>query len=107
MSYFIVIRGPGPSWDDSHPLREQAGWAEHAKFMNTLADVGFIRLGGPLGDGSRSLHIVEADRDASIRARLADDPWTSMGILRIVSIEPWEILLGEVPPRWLPRAGSE
>lgn len=107
MSYFVVTRGPGPSWDASRPLREQVGWAEHAKFMNALAEVGFVRLGGPIGDGTRSLHIVESDGDASIRARLADDPWTSMGILRILGIEPWVILLGEIPSGWSERAASE
>jgi hypothetical protein len=25
---------------------------------------------------------------------LADDPWTPMGLLRIVKIVPWRILLG-------------
>jgi len=74
--------------------------------LNDLADEGFRRLGGPLGDGLRSLHIVDSDGKASIRVRLADDPWTSMGILRIVRIEPWEILLGTVPSRWPTPAGS-
>jgi len=29
-----------------------------------------------------------------IDARLADDPWTPMGMLRIARVERWEILLG-------------
>ena len=107
MSLFVVTRGPGPTWDRSRTLREQPGWAEHAKFMNDLADSGFVRLGGPIGDGSRSLHIVDSDRESSIRARLAADPWTSMGILGILSIEPWEILLGEIPSRWSTQTASE
>jgi len=28
-----------------------------------------------------------------IEARFAADPWTPMKLLRLVSIEPWEILL--------------
>jgi uncharacterized protein YciI len=75
-------------------MREQKEWAEHAVFMNRLAEEGFVVLGGPLGDGSRILLIVKATSKSAIEARLADDPWTPMRLLRISRIEPWEILLG-------------
>ena len=107
MSYFLVQRGPGPSWDSSRPLTEQKGWAEHAGFMNALAEEGFIRLGGPIGDRSESMHIVDSDGIPAIRDRLAADPWSSMGILRIVRIDPWEILLGEPPSSWSTRSSTE
>jgi hypothetical protein len=29
--------------------------------------------------------------------RLADHPWTRMDLLRVTSIEPWEILLRDSP----------
>jgi len=74
-------------------MREQLGWDKHAAFMDALAADGFVVLGGPLGDGSRILLIVDAEDEADITARLADDPWTPMGLLRIATIEPWEILL--------------
>lgn len=32
-------------------MREQALWAEHAKFMDALTAEGFVVLGGPLGEG--------------------------------------------------------
>jgi hypothetical protein len=28
-----------------------------------------------------------------VEARLGEDPWMAMGILRVASIEPWEVLL--------------
>jgi hypothetical protein len=31
------------------------------------------------------------------RPLLAQDPWTPMRILGVESVEPWEILLGELP----------
>jgi hypothetical protein len=34
-------------------------------------------------------------REEAVHARLEDDPWTPMGLLRIAKIEPWQILLGE------------
>jgi hypothetical protein len=56
--------------------------------MDGLVDDGFIILGGPLGDGERTLHVVEATDEREIRARLSEDPWASMGLLQIGAIEP-------------------
>ena len=94
MSTFAVIREAGPAWDGARALREQAGWPEHGAFMDALAEDGFVLLGGPLADGRRALLVVDAPTEAEIRRRLGDDPWTSTGLLRIVSAEPWELLLG-------------
>ena len=77
-------------------MPEQEKWAEHAAFMNALAHGGFVVLGGPLGDGARILLIIDADSEGAIQTRLAADPWTPMGLLRIAKVERWEILLGGV-----------
>ena len=74
-------------------MREQAGWDEHARFMDGLVEDGFILLGGPLEDGRDTLHIVEADSEDSVRGRLAEDPWARNGMLRPISVERWTILL--------------
>jgi uncharacterized protein YciI len=93
---FVVIRERGPAWDGSRPLREQDGWPEHAAFMEALVDDGFILLGGPVGDGVRTLLIVDAESEEAIHERLAADPWTPTGFLRTVGVERWEVLLGEL-----------
>ena len=62
--------------------------------MDRHADEGFIVLGGPLGDGSRVLLVIEAENEEEIQTRLDADPWTSMGLLFIASVDRWEILLG-------------
>ena len=93
MAYHAVIRVPGESWDPSLALREQKRWDEHAAFMDALAEEGFVVLGGPVGDGTRFLLIIDAESQEDIVARLADDPWAPMGLLTIASIEPWEVLL--------------
>jgi uncharacterized protein YciI len=92
--YFAVTRERGPNWNGSRSLREQERWDEHAEFMDRLADEGFIVHGGPLGDGTRTLHMVRAANVDEIEARFADDIWTGTDLLRTASIEPWEILLG-------------
>jgi uncharacterized protein YciI len=74
-------------------MREQQAWSEHAAFMNGLAESGFIVRGGPLGDGRRVLHIVEAESEQVVRQRLVQDPWEAMGILRTETVERWTVLL--------------
>ena len=95
MPRFAVIRERGPGWDRSRDLEEQEGWDDHAAFMDGLADEGFVVVGGPLGDGTDTLLIVEADGEATVRERLAPDPWGAE-MLRIRLIEPWQIRLGRL-----------
>jgi hypothetical protein len=89
---YAVILDHGPDWDDARSLREQDDWNAHAAFMDALVDDGFIVLGGPIGDGSLVLHAVFAHDPDAVRARLGADPWSGSR-LRIVSIEPWSVLL--------------
>ena len=97
MPYFVVTRERGGDWDWSIPMRRQAEWDAHARFMDALVDEGFVVAGGPLGgedDATRVLHVVSAPQASAIEERLAKDPWTAMRLLRTVSIEPWMVLLG-------------
>ena len=90
---FVVRLERGGPWDWSKDLREQSGWDEHAAFMDGLVDDGFILLGGPLEGERETLHVVQADSEEAVRARLAEDPWAENGMLRPTSIERWTILL--------------
>ena len=98
MSYFAVIREAGPSWTDGKGITEQAAVSDHAAFMNALADERFVLFGGPLAGTEhgrlRALLIVNADSEAEIHRRLADDPWVPTEQLVTTSIEPWNILVG-------------
>jgi uncharacterized protein YciI len=93
MANFAVRLVHGPGWDSSRQIRDQAGWDEHAAFMDGLVDDGFVILGGPVGDGEQTLHVVEAADENEITARLAGDPWASAGLLRIGTIERWALWL--------------
>jgi uncharacterized protein YciI len=90
--YVVRLRRGGP-WNWSRDMREQAGWAEHARFMDGLVEAGFIVLGGPLEGGRDTLHIVEAPSEVAIRERLKQDPWAANGMLHPASIERWIVLL--------------
>jgi len=93
MANFAVRLVHGPGWDPSRPIREQDGWDEHAAFMDGLVDDGFLIVGGPLGNGERTLHLMVAAGEDEIRARLAEDPWAAAGLLEVGSIEPWALWL--------------
>jgi uncharacterized protein YciI len=97
MANFALRLARGPRWDASCQIREQEGWEEHAAFMDGLVDDGFVILGGPVGDGEQTLHVVEATDESEIRARLARDPWASAGLLEIGTIEPWALWLDSRP----------
>jgi uncharacterized protein YciI len=92
--YYLVEFARGPAWDHSRRRREQAGWDDHAAFMDALTEEGVVLLGGPVGegDGENVLLVVDVDSEAVIRARLADDPWAG-GMLMIASVEPWAVWL--------------
>jgi uncharacterized protein YciI len=98
MSYFAVIREAGPAWTDGKGISEQAAVSDHATFMNAVADQGFVLAAGPLAGSEhgrlRVLLIVNADNEAEIHRRLADDPWARTDQLQITSIEPWNIFVG-------------
>jgi uncharacterized protein YciI len=94
-----VIRSRGPAWNAELPMREQAAWPAHAAFMNALASDGVIVLGGPLGDGTRTLLIIEAPSPEAVHRLLEPDPWTGMNLLTIDSITPWQILLARADAR--------
>jgi uncharacterized protein YciI len=97
MANFAVRLVNGPGWDAARPIRSQDAWDEHAAFMDGLVNEGFIILGGPVGDGEQTLHVVEAADENQIRERLADDPWASAGLLQIGTIEPWALWLDSRP----------
>jgi hypothetical protein len=93
MAHFAVRLVHGPGWDPSRPIREQDAWDEHAAFMDGLVGDGFVILGGPVGDGQETLHVVAADDENAIRARLGRDPWASADMLRVGTIEHWALWL--------------
>jgi uncharacterized protein YciI len=98
MSLFTVTREAGPGWTDGHGIAGQEGMSAHAAFMDALASDGFVLFGGPLAGSEqgrlRALLVVDADSEAEIHRRLADDPWTRAERLRTVSVESWNPFVG-------------
>jgi uncharacterized protein YciI len=93
MAVFVLTQVNGPNYDKSRQRREQAGWQEHAAYMDKLLAGGFVIMGGPLDDGQQVLLIVEAGDEQEVYATLADDPWRPMGILATKSLQRWDVWL--------------
>lgn len=96
-TFHVVLRRSGPEWDPSRAMEEQSDWLAHASYMDELVAAGFIRLGGPLADEHRVVHVVEAESEAEVRAAYAGDPW-SESHLRLDSIDRWTIRLDARSP---------
>jgi uncharacterized protein YciI len=88
VSTFAVIREAGPGWG-AGGIYEQPGVAQHATFMDALADGGFVLLAGPLAGTEhgrvRVLLTVNAENEDEIHRQLADDPWVPTGQLVTVT----------------------
>lgn len=93
MAVFVLTQVNGPNYDESRHRREQAGWSEHAAYMDKLLADGFVVMGGPLGDGQQVLLILEAADEQEVAAKLAADPWRPMGILAAKSLRRWDVWL--------------
>jgi dienelactone hydrolase/uncharacterized protein YciI len=102
VAYFVLIRERASAWDWTKPMRQQAEWDAHAAFMDALESEGFIVAGGPLGsedEAARVMHVCNSHDAETVEARMLEDPWTPMGMLLTVSIEPWTVLLGGLSRR--------
>ena len=97
MSVYSVIREAGPGFLDGG-IPAQPDVADHAAFMNALAEQGLVVCAGPLASTEtgrlRALLIMNADGEDEIRHRLDDDPWVRADRLVITSIEPWNVIVG-------------
>ena len=92
MMFHVLLRRSGPAWEDGVPLREQAGFDEHARFTDALVDAGVIVLGGPLADAERVVLAVQASNEEEVRAILAADPWSGNKVV-VEEVIGWTILL--------------
>ena len=93
MAYFLCTLTHGPSWDRDRTIRDQDGWTEHAAYMDHLVADGFIVVGGPVGNGDYTAHLIHADDEASVRSRLSVDPWSADGHLTVGLLESWALWL--------------
>jgi uncharacterized protein YciI len=88
-----VFLRPGSRWNPDKPVRQQAYWDDHARFMDALVDGGQVILGGPFADGSGSMVVLRAESVEAARATFQEDPWTQQDILVVRDAKEWTIFL--------------
>jgi hypothetical protein len=93
-SLFAVVREGGARWDHARKADAQGAWDEHLAFMGGLVEDGFAVLGGWLADAPRTLLVVNARDEAEVHRRFEADPYSAMELLKVESVQPWEVLLG-------------
>ena len=93
MKYVAVFLRPGSKWNADLPVREQAYWDEHARFMDAMFDEGTVILAGPFADRSGSMVILAVDNAEKARAIFREDPWAKQDILVAHDAKEWTIFL--------------
>lgn len=94
MELYAVRQRRGGPWNWDRDLHGQAGFDDHARFVEDLVDAGFIVLGGPLQGEREVLIIVSAPDEDAVRQGFAGDPWIRNGMLTLTAVERWTVLLG-------------
>jgi len=89
----VLFQRHGAAWDPAKPVREQALWDEHTRFVDALYDQGKILLAGPFADGTGSLVVLDAESPDAARALFRDDPWAERDILVAADVKEWTIFL--------------
>ena len=94
---FVTLSSAGPNHDPSKRTRDQPFWDEHATFIDRLVDEDFILMGGPLVDAAEMPHgallIVKAEDETEVREKLKSDPWFERGVLKLESVNRWQIFI--------------
>lgn len=89
----VVLLRRGSHWDHDKPVRQQAYWDEHARFMDALFEDGIVILAGPFEDGSGSMVILATESVEAAREIFLQDPWTREDILVAAEVKEWTIFL--------------
>ncbi|HEY7705783.1 MAG TPA: YciI family protein [Gaiellaceae bacterium] len=87
----VVVRiAPGPAWTSGRP-EDQAGWSEHAAFINDLIDRGVFIMGGPWTNRLGSMSLWEGMDAEEVRRVQETDPFVVNGVFEIEEIADWTV----------------
>jgi uncharacterized protein YciI len=92
-TYYAAFMRPGSRWDPAKPVREQAYWDDHARYMDARFAEGKVVLAGPFADRTGALVIVKAENAPEVYRLYAEDPWTVHDVLVVADVKEWTIFL--------------
>ena len=87
----------GPTWT-SGSVREQPDWDAHAEFVDALIERGTFVMGGPFGDNSGSMSLLEGVDADEARRIVEDDPFMKNGVFVLEEIREWNVFVDELSP---------
>jgi hypothetical protein len=88
-----IFQRHGSQWNPDKPVREQALWDEHARFVDELFEDGKVVLAGPFADDSGALVILSVESVDEARSIFQNDPWAQEDIQVAGDIKEWTIFL--------------
>jgi len=91
----LVIFRAGPTWG-SGPPEDQPGWEEHADWVDALVDNGTFVMGGPFGDYSGSVNLLEGLTATEAEELIATDPFVQNGVFVVDSVRDWTVYVDEL-----------
>lgn len=68
----------------------------HRQYLQSLVDSGKLHESGPFTDDSGALIIYVADTEAEARELLANDPFSTSGVITEASVKEWKIVMSTV-----------
>jgi uncharacterized protein YciI len=87
----------GPTWT-SGSVREQPDWDAHAEFVDALIERRTFVMGGPFGDNSGSMSLLEGVDADEARRIVEDDPFMKNGVFVLEEIREWNVFVDELSP---------
>jgi uncharacterized protein len=75
----------------SGPPEEQPDWGPHGRFVDDLVDRGTMVMGGPFGDFSGSMILLEGLGPGEARRLVDDDPFVRNGVFEVDDVRAWTI----------------
>jgi uncharacterized protein len=84
---FAIVLSPGPAWKVGANWHDQPLEA-HGDYQHALWAEGRLQKGGPFGDGTGGLSIVEVADRAEAEAVAAADPAVQSGVF-LAEVRPW------------------
>ncbi len=92
----VIVRWrAGPAWR-SGPPEDQAGWDEHATFVDDLIERGIFVMGGPLADHSGSFAILQGVGEEEARELVLRDPFVENGVFELDDVRAWNVYVDEL-----------
>ena len=92
--FFVAFVHRAGAWDHALAPQQQAGFADHAKFVAELEASGFVAMAGLLQPSNDVLFVFRADSEAEVRLRMAQDPWQRDGHARLGRVEEAQFRIG-------------